>query len=124
MSATPPNYQFPTPLRYLLWILGGLVFYAQFMTFLLGDIKIDAEPGSRILSAWITLLDLQQNAPAKILIPSRERIVALVPQTLRRGCWKLLFLRLRWNPAAALLWRRFRPMHSFQCRGDAFHVVN
>ncbi len=82
MSATPPNYQFLTPLRYLFWIVGGLVFYAQFTNVLLGDVKIDGEPGNRVLSAWITLLDLQQHAPAKILMPSREKIISFVPQAL------------------------------------------
>lgn len=82
MSATPPSYQFPAPLRYLLCIVGVLVFYAQFTNVLLVDVKIDGEPGNRILSAWITLLDLQQHAPAKILLPSRERITSLIPQTL------------------------------------------
>jgi hypothetical protein len=82
MSATPPTYQFPTPLRYLLWIVGGLAFCGQFTTFLLGSIKIDADPETHFLSAWITLLDMQQHAPAKILIPPLERVIFVLPLAL------------------------------------------
>jgi len=82
MSATPPNYQFPTPMRYLLWLVGGLAFCGQFTTFVLGVVKIDAGPEPHFLSAWITLLDMQQHAPAKILMPPLDKMIRLVPPAL------------------------------------------
>lgn len=81
MSARP-NYQFPTPLRYLFWLVGGLAFCGQFTTFLLGVVKIDADPETHFLSAWLTLLDMQQHTPGKILIPPLEKMMVLVPLAL------------------------------------------
>ena len=66
MSAPSADFLFPRPIRRMLWIAGGLIFYAQLTIGLLRDFEIYSPHGTHPVSAWITLANLVWNAPAQI----------------------------------------------------------
>jgi hypothetical protein len=63
MSTPSTDFIFRNPVRRLLWVAGGLVFYAQLTIGLLRNFEIYSADGTRPVSAWITLANLAWNAP-------------------------------------------------------------
>jgi hypothetical protein len=66
MPTLAPDYLFPKPLRWLLWILGGLAFYGQFSILMLHDLAVIGDPDTRMTSGWVTLVHSALTFPADI----------------------------------------------------------
>ena len=82
MSTPSANFLFPKPVRYFLWVAGGLVFYAQLTIGLLSNFEIYSADGTRPVSAWITLVNLAWNAPEQIYTYKPNAIIMDAPRAL------------------------------------------
>jgi hypothetical protein len=82
MSKPSANFLFPKPVRYFLWVAGGLVFYAQVTIGLLSNFEIYSADGTRPVSAWITLANLTWNAPEQIYAYGPNAIIMAAPRAL------------------------------------------
>jgi hypothetical protein len=69
-TPSEPDYLLPKPQRRLLRISGGLIFYGLFTTVLLSRIYVPGEPGSRVFSAWTTLLIKLSTKPGDVELSS------------------------------------------------------
>jgi hypothetical protein len=102
MSTPSTDFIFPRPLRRLLWVAGGLIFYAQATIGLIGKYQIYSAGGAPPLPAWITLVELLWHAPAKIHAFHPNQIISDAPTALLIGAigslsmFLLASMRMRW----------------------------
>ncbi len=82
MSVPSDDFIFPKPVRRLLWVAGGLIFYAQLTIGLLSNFEIYSADGTRTVSAWITLANLAWNAPEQIYAYKPNAIIMDAPRAL------------------------------------------
>jgi len=111
MSAPSADFLFPRPIRRMLWIAGGLIFYAQLTIGLLRDFEIYSPHGTHPVSAWITLANLVWNAPAQIYTYEPNAIIMDAPTALLTASVGSLSVFV----FASIRKRRFSGLIAFLC---------